>query len=317
VVLVVRDLSSVPVDVRGAVVTIGAYDGVHRGHRAVIAEVRRIAAERGVPSAVVTFDRHPAQVVRPASAPQLLVDLEQKLELLETTGVDAVIVVPFDEERSTESAEDFVAEILVGAIGTSAIVVGEDFHFGKGRGGSVALLQQMGPENGFEVVGLSLLGAQDIAMASHKVSSTAVRELLRAGEVAQARVLLGRPHEVRGHVVGGDQRGRTLGFPTANVKLPTDICLPADGIYAGWYIRPDHVALPAAINLGRRPTFYDDQPYSLLEAFVIDWSGDLYGEPARVQFVQRLRAELKFDGIDSLVAQMQRDVAKAREILSI
>jgi riboflavin kinase/FMN adenylyltransferase len=314
-VLVVRDPAAIPAAIRGAAVTIGAYDGVHRGHRAVIAEVRRLAAARGVPSAVVTFDRHPAQVVRPASAPALLTDLEQKIELLATTGVDAVVVVPFDDERATESAEDFVAEVLVGALGTCVVVVGADFHFGKGRGGNVELLRRMGPVHGFEVVGFDLLGADDVALAAHKVSSTAVRELLRAGEVSEAAVLLGRPHEVRGIVVTGDQRGRQLGFPTANVKLPQEICLPSDGIYAGWYLRPDGSRHPAAINLGRRPTFYDDQPYSLLEAYLLDFDGDLYGEPARVQFVERLRAELRFDGIDTLIAQMHRDVARARVVL--
>lgn len=314
--LVVRDLTTVPPEIRGSALTIGAYDGVHRGHRAVISAVQRIARDRGVPSAVVTFDRHPAQVVRPASAPFLLTDLDLKLELLATTGVDAVVVVPFDEDRSTESAEDFVLEVLVGQLGASAVVVGSDFHFGKGRGGNIELLRSMGSAHGFDVIGLDLLGADDVALASHKVSSTAVRELLRGGEVAEAAVLLGRPHEVRGVVVGGDQRGRLLGFPTANVKLPVETCLPSDGIYAGWYLRPDGIALPAALNLGRRPTFYEDQPFSLLEAFIIDWEGDLYGEPARVQFVERLRAELKFDDIDSLVAQMHRDVAKARAILA-
>lgn len=304
-----------PPEIRGAAITIGAYDGVHRGHQAVIAAVRRIARGRGVPSAVVTFDRHPAQVVRPASAPFLLTDLELKLELLATTGIDAVIVVPFDEERATESAEDFVTEVLVGQLGASVVVVGSDFHFGKGRGGNVEVLRRMGAMHGFAVEGLELLGADDVALASHKVSSTAVRELLRGGEVAEAAVLLGRPHEVRGVVFGGDQRGRLLGFPTANVKLAPETCLPSDGIYAGWYLRPDGIRLPAALNLGRRPTFYEDQPYSLLEAFILDWEGDLYGEAARVQFVERLRAELKFDDIDSLIAQMHRDVAKARVAL--
>ncbi len=299
----------------GTVVTIGAYDGVHVGHRAVIAEVRRLAAARGLLSTVITFDRHPASIVRPESAPKLLTSLDQKLELLATTGVDVTIVVPFDEERSTESAEEFVHEVVIGCAGAKVVVVGEDFHFGKDRGGNVELLRAMGAEEGFEVVGMTLMGTDTVAIAHNKVSSTAIRQLLSKGEVGAADTLLDRPYEVRGVVIKGDQRGRTLGFPTANVKLPMDTCLPADGIYAGWYVRPDGVSLPAAINLGRRPTFYEAQAYSLLEAFIIDWTGDLYDEPCRVQFVERLRAELKFDSIDSLVTQMHQDVAKARHIL--
>ena len=310
----------------GAVVTIGAYDGVHLGHRAVIAEVRRLAAERGLTSAVITFDRHPAEIVRPESAPKLLTDLAQKLELLESTGVDTTLVVHFDEERSTETAEDFIAEIIVGALGARVVVVGDDFHFGKDRRGNVELLRtvgrDLGPVMGFDVVGLDLFGDELTGTGAHvgkgpKISSTRIRTLLRDGDIRLAAALLGRAYEVRGLVVHGDARGRTLGFPTANIAVPVEICLPADGIYAGWYHRPDGVALPAALNLGRRPTFYPDQPYSLLEAFIIDWSGDLYGEGARIEFVERLRAEMKFDSVDGLIAQMGEDVGKARTVLGI
>ena len=312
---------------RGSVVTIGAYDGVHLGHRAVIAEVRRLAAERGLTSAVITFDRHPAEIVRPESAPKLLTDLAQKLELLESTGVDTTLVVHFDEERSTETAEDFIAEIIVGALGAKVVVVGDDFHFGKDRRGNVELLRTIGRDlgavMGFDVVGLDLFGDEltgTAAQVGHapKISSTRIRTLLRDGDIRKAAALLGRAYEVRGPVVHGDARGRTLGFPTANIAVPVEICLPADGVYAGWYHRPDGVALPAALNLGRRPTFYaDTPPYSLLEAFILDWSGDLYDEPARVEFVERLRSEMKFESIDALIAQMGADVRKARTVLGI
>ena len=312
---------------RGSVVTIGAYDGVHLGHRAVIAEVRRLAAERGLTSAVITFDRHPAEIVRPESAPKLLTDLAQKLELLESTGVDTTLVVHFDEERSTETAEDFIAEIIVGALGAKVVVVGDDFHFGKDRRGNVELLRTIGRDlgaaMGFDVVGLDLFGDEltgTAAQVGHapKISSTRIRTLLRDGDIRKAATLLGRAYEVRGPVVHGDARGRTLGFPTANIAVPVEICLPADGVYAGWYHRPDGVALPAALNLGRRPTFYaDTPPYSLLEAFILDWSGDLYDEPARVEFVERLRSEMKFESIDALIAQMGADVRKARAVLGI
>jgi riboflavin kinase / FMN adenylyltransferase len=312
-----RDIEFVPQRPGGSVVTIGAYDGVHLGHRTVIAEVKRLADGMEAQSVVVTFDRHPAEVVRPQSAPKLLTDLSQKLELLGTTGIDATLVVPFDATRATESPEDFVYEVLVKRLGVRCVVVGEDFHFGKDRRGNVALLRTLGEEHGFTVSGIDLVGGDGQPTDGLKVSSTQIRHLLHDGDAEGAAKLLGRNHEVRGPVVHGDARGRTLGFPTANVAVPTEICLPADGIYAGWFQRPDGTVLPAAINLGRRPTFYDAQPYSLLEAFLIEWSGDLYDEPAHVRFVKRLRAEMKFDSIDALVAQMNHDVAEARKVLRI
>ncbi|HEX2039255.1 MAG TPA: bifunctional riboflavin kinase/FAD synthetase [Acidimicrobiales bacterium] len=309
---VIRDLAACPRPERGSVVTIGAYDGVHLGHRALIAEVRDRATHLGCGSAVVTFDRHPAMVVRPESAPKLLTDLDQKLELLEETGVDYVLVVHFDEERSRESAEDFVDEILVGCMNAKAVVVGHDFHFGHGRRGNVALLSQLGAEAGFDVLGIRLAGDEAAAY-----SSTRIRRLLVEGDVATAAALLGRPHEVRGVVTRGDARGRDLGFPTANIVVPADILLPADGIYAGWYRRPDGTRHMAALSLGRRPTFYDHADSSLLEAYLLDFDGDLYDEPAAVQFVARLRDEERFDSVDALVRRMGDDVAATRSVLAV
>ena len=287
---IIHDTAGGPRPERGTVVTIGAYDGVHRGHAAVIGRVRDLAEQRDLATAVVTFDRHPASVVRPESAPLLLTDLDQKLELLEATGVDYTYVIHFDEARSKEAAEDFVRDDLVGGLDARAIVVGEDFHFGHQRRGNVELLRTMGADLGFEIVPLELVGTdgQPAADAADRVSSTAIRKLLRDGDLARANELLGRPHEVRGIVGDGDKRARDLGFPTANVNVPDEICLPHDGIYAGWYRRPDGEARPTAISLGRRPTFYDAQPYSLLEAHLLDHDADLYGEPARVQFVLSL-----------------------------
>jgi riboflavin kinase/FMN adenylyltransferase len=256
-------------------------------------------------------------VVRPQSAPKLLTDSSQKLELLASTGVDATCIVPFDSTRSTEPAEHFVREVLVERLGVRHVVVGGDFHFGKDRRGNVAMLKTLGEEHGFTVDGLDLVDDAGDASGGTKVSSTEIRRLLREGETEAASRLLGRNYEVRGIVAHGDARGRTLGFPTANVAVPTEICLPADGIYAGWYVRPSGEILPTAINLGRRPTFYDAQPYSLLEAFVIDWTGDLYDEPAKVHFVKRLRAEMKFTAIEALIEQMNNDVAEARTVLGI
>lgn len=293
--------------------TIGFFDGVHLGHRVVIGEVRRLAAELGARSAVVTFDRHPAAVVRPETAPLLLTDLDQRLELLASTGIDYALVVQFDEARSKESAEDFVENELVSGLGVRAVVVGADFHFGHGRRGNVALLQKMGAVHGFEVDGIELVASG--AKSARSVSSTSIRDALAKGDLDDASRMLGRPHEVRGVVQEGDRRGRDLGFPTANVAVPSQMQLPADGIYAGWYVGADGTEHPAAISLGRRPTFYDDQPASLLEAHLLDFSGDLYGARAAVRFVARLRGEEKFQSVDDLVEQMKRDVARTREVL--
>jgi riboflavin kinase/FMN adenylyltransferase len=311
---VVTDASPFPPPPEGTIVTIGAFDGVHVGHRALIAEVRRLAAERGCLSALVTFDRHPATVVRPESAPKLITDAAQRFELLATTGLDITLVVTFDEARSLEPADDFVNEILVARLGARAVVVGEDFHFGHNRSGNVELLRRVGASAGFDVEPLGLLPRID--GIDEPVSSTAVRRALAGGQVEVAATLLGRPFEARGIVVTGDQRGRLLGFPTANVEIPNQICLPADGVYAGRYVRPDGSSHPCAINIGRRPTFYEHADHSLLEAHLLDFDADLYGEAAQVQFVAFLRSERKFDGIDALIAQLKHDVEHARAALS-
>ncbi len=297
---------------RGSVVTIGAYDGVHLGHRAVIDEVRHLAKTRGALSAMVTFDRHPATIVRPDSAPCQLTSLEQRLELLDATGIDVVLVVTFDDARSHETAEDFVNEVLVDGMRARAIVVGHDFHFGRNRGGNVEMLQRLGATHGFDVLGMRLVATGDEA-----VSSTRIRSLLHDGAVGQAAGLLGRPHEVRGTVMRGDARGRDLGFPTANVAVPDGVCLPADGIYAALYTTPDRVTRPAAVSLGRRPTFYVDAKASLLEAYVLDFDGDLYEQPAAVSFVERLRGEVRFEHVDDLIKQMHADVADTRAALGL
>ena len=313
---IVRDTSGCPDPGPGTALTIGAYDGLHLGHRAVIERVRSVAAERGLSSGVVTFDRHPASVVRPESAPKLLCDLDQKLELLESTGVDLVLVVTFDEQRATETAEDFVQTVLVDCLRARSVIVGADFHFGKGRGGNVALLERLGPDLGFDVSGMDLVGTDGLPAADvQRVSSTAIRHALVLGELDAANAMLGRHHEVRGVVAHGDARGRELGFPTANVSVPGSILLPADGIYAGWFERPDGTVHPTAISLGRRPTFYETADASLLEAHLLDFSGDLYGEAVAVRFVERLRGEIRFDSVDDLIDQMQRDCETARKVL--
>ena len=314
---VIRDVEGCLPPESGCAVTIGAYDGVHLGHRAVIGEVRRLAAAEGLRTAVVTFDRHPAMVVRPESAPLLLTDLDQKLELLATTGVDYTYVVRFDEDRARESADDFISDVLVDCLRARSVVVGEDFHFGHQRKGNVGLLTEAGARSGFSVTGLALVGAGGTpAPDEERVSSTAIRVALRSGDLARANAMLGRLHEVRGLVAHGDERGRELGFPTANVAVPGEILLPADGIYAGWFERADGTVLPAAISIGRRPTFYEQAHASLLECHVLDFSGDLYDEHVRVRFLERLRGEEKFESVDALVEQMDRDCGRARALLN-
>ena len=318
---ILRDDDACPAPPEGSVVTIGAYDGVHLGHRTVIAEVRRLAQEQGMRSAVVTFDRHPAQVIRPDSAPLLLTDLDQKLELLAATGIDYVLVVRFDAERSKETAEDFVRTVLVDCLHAREIVVGEDFHFGHRRLGNVALLGEMGAELGFEVLGHKLVGTDgQAARDDAQVSSTAIRRDLHEGRLVDANLRLGRPYEMRGPVVPGDQRGRTIGFPTANVAIADEMLMPADGIYAGWLSSDDvegGAALPAAIYIGRRPTFYDDQAMVLLEVHVLDFSGDLYGKDVRVLLTHRIRADARFASAEELATQLQADCERARVLLSV
>ncbi|MFM9137801.1 MAG: bifunctional riboflavin kinase/FAD synthetase [Actinomycetota bacterium] len=299
---------------RPSVITIGAYDGVHRGHQAVIAQVRELADSMGCQSVVVTFDRHPASVVRPESAPMLLTDTEQKLELLAETGVDAVCVVKFDEHKARMSAEDFAQKVFVEDLQPKAIVVGEDFHFGYKRQGNVETLRALGAKLGFRVEPVKLIPRPD--GVDEPVSSTAIRRALAGGQVEIAARLLGHPFEIRGEVGRGDQRGRTLGFPTANISVPTTMCLPADGVYAGRFIDAESREHRCAVNLGRRPTFVERSDHSLLEAHVLDFSGDLYGQRVRVSFEKFLRRERKFDGLESLRAQLAEDVAAVRATLS-
>jgi riboflavin kinase/FMN adenylyltransferase len=316
---VLRDLSSIPARPAGRAITIGAFDGVHLGHRAVLRLVRDLANVRGLAATVLTFDKHPAEVVRPDSAPCLLTTLEQKLELIDATDtVDECVVLTFDEARSKETAEEFVSEVLAGALRTRLVIVGSDFHFGYRRHGDVPLLQRMGAELGFEVLGLGLVASPDGTAALETAlpySSTRVRSLLANGDVAGATEILGRPYEVRGTVEHGDARGRELGFPTANVAVPVRVCLPADGVYTGTFTAADGVDRTAAISLGRRPTFYADAGLRLLEAYVLDFDGDLYDQAASVRLHHHLRRQERFPGVDALVEQMHKDVAETRRLL--
>jgi riboflavin kinase / FMN adenylyltransferase len=307
-------------------VTIGAFDGVHLGHRQLIERVRHTATEIGAVATVVTFDRHPASVVRPQSAPLLLTDLDQKLALLEAGGAELTVVVRFDAERAAERAEDFVAEVLVGCLNARAVIVGHDFHFGHNREGDVPLLQRMGAQMGFDVTGIRLLGTGASAGGGADppvgqtgdrapISSTRIRRLIAAGDVPAAAALLGRWYELRGVVGHGDKRGRELGFPTANLEVSKEMQICADGVYAGWYLRPDGTRHQTAISVGRQPTFYESRPYSLVEAHLLDFQGDLYDEVGTVELVARLRGQEKFASVEALIDQMSSDVAQTRRTL--
>ena len=299
---------------RRSVVTIGAYDGVHRGHQAVIEQVRQQAEALDARSVVVTFDRHPASIVRPESAPLLLTDIDQKLELLASTGLDATCIVKFDEDSSREAPSDFVKRVLVDGLSAKRVIIGEDFHFGYKRGGNVALLRELGPKFDFDVTPIELISRGD--GVDEPVSSTAIRRALAGGQVELATQLLGHHFEVRGVVVHGDERGRTIGFPTANIEVPNQICIPADGVYAGVFVRQDGTIHNCAINLGRRPTFYEHADHSMLEAHLLDFSENLYGEKVKLTFTHFLRGERKFENIDALKMQLKLDIEQTRAVSS-
>jgi riboflavin kinase/FMN adenylyltransferase len=295
----------------GAVVTVGTFDGVHRGHQAVLAELRRLGQELSCPTVVVTFDRHPASVVRPESAPRLLTTLAHRLELLAAAGADYAYVLRFDEERSLESPEEFVREIIVGTWHAAVTIEGDDFHFGHRRGGDLTTLEATGSRYGFKVASVPTLLDE---VTGAPVSSETIRHALHSADLPTATRLLGRLYEMHGVVERGDQRGRTIGFPTANVAVAGDVQLPSDGVYAGWYERPDGSVHRAAINIGRRPTFYADNGLLLVEAHLLDFDDDLYDEHAKVRVETWLRGETRFGSVDDLRAQLVRDVEKTRRL---
>jgi len=304
---IIHEGAPIPSSTRGAVISPGMFDGVHVGHQIVIERTVATAASLGVASVVVTFDRHPASVVRPEAGVRLLTDLRQRADRVESLGVDVLYVVRFDEERSLEDPGDFMTG-LVEAFSPQAVVVGEDFHFGHRARGDLVLLESEGGEAGFKVEGVGTVSLDGIG----RVSSTAVREAVSEGDVGLASRLLGRSYSVRGVVEHGDQRGRTIGFPTANVAAPGDVQLPADGVYGGWYVREDGARHRAAISVGRRPTFYEENGLLLVEAHLLDFDGDLYGEHAQVEFDGWVRGQVRFGGVDELVAQLGRDVEQVR-----
>jgi riboflavin kinase / FMN adenylyltransferase len=302
-------LADIPADFGPSAVTIGKFDGLHTGHRSVLRAVRDAADAAGLTSTVLTFDRNPLSVLAPERCPEALVSNEQKRELLADAGIEATAMLHFDRAFSTQTPEQFVQNILVDSLHARVVFVGADFKFGARGAGNVALLQQLGPSLGFQV---SVVEAMSLD-GRHRVSATIIRQLLTTGNVADAARLLGRPHTVRGTVIRGEQRGRTLGFPTANLSPKLEGFIPADGVYAGW-LTVDGDKLPAAISVGNNPTF-DGVPERQVEAHVLDRDLDLYDKTVEVSFVSRIRGMEKFDGVDALVAQIGRDVSQVRALL--
>jgi len=324
------DLAEVPADFGPTVVTIGNFDGVHRGHVAVCRAIAERAREDGARAVAVTFDPHPAAVHRPGEAPELLTGVADRLDLLAGTGLDAVLLLRYTLEFAQQTPDEFVRRYLVEGLRARRVVVGRDVRFGRGNAGTLETMIELGERYGFvvEVVG-------DVGQTPHdghaRWSSTYVRELLATGDVAAAAAVLGRPHRLRGVVVHGDARGRELGFPTANLGpapdgTPVQGMVPADGVYAGWLRRPavaaaggDDAVLPAAVSIGTNPTF--DGVERRVEAYVLDRTDlDLYGEEVVLELVERLRPTLRFEGpdaIEQLVATMHDDVARARETLGV
>jgi riboflavin kinase/FMN adenylyltransferase len=294
-----RAPDDVPADLGRTVVTVGNFDGVHLGHRRVVAQAREVADARGTPVVAVTFDPHPMAVLRPEHAPTTLTSIEDRAALLGEAGVDAVLALPFTREVAGWSPEEFVDRILVDLLHAEAVVVGANFRFGHRAAGDVVMLTAAGAERGFTVVGVPLDGGPQVW------SSTYVRMCLAAGDVTGAAEALGRPVTVRGVVVRGDQRGRELGFPTANVPTGSGTATPADGVYAGWLRRLD-----------TNPTF-DGHRDRRVESYVLDRDDlELYGVEVEVTFVERLRGMVRFDSVDELVATIKDDVARARELLA-
>ncbi|AZS47483.1 MULTISPECIES: bifunctional riboflavin kinase/FAD synthetase [Microbacterium] len=313
--IVFRSPEEVPDDFGPSAVAIGKFDGVHAGHRAVIERLEEAAAATGSRSVAVTFDRNPLAVIRPDRCPENVVTVERKLDLLGELGLDATLVLTFDEELAARSAEDFVVDILVGALRVSTVLVGQDFRFGARGAGTPELLRELGPRHGFSV---EVIDDVYLPGSTRRVSSSWIRELLMEGDVAAATTVLGRHPDVRGVVVHGLKRGRELGFPTANLSTIVDAFVPADGVYAGWLVDHDTgIRHPSAISVGTNPTF-DDVLVRQVEAHVLGETGlDLYGHDVTVEFVERLRGMVAFEGIDKLMVQMGADVTDAARALGL
>jgi riboflavin kinase/FMN adenylyltransferase len=311
-----------------SVVTLGNFDGVHRGHLALVERATSSAAERGLRAVAVTFDPHPAAVLRPESVPPSIQSVEERIDLLHANGVDEVVVLRFDEALAAQSPTEFVTDLLVHRLRADVVVVGENFRFGAGAAGDIAALSRLGAEHGFTVETVGL-----VEVDGRPASSTTLRALVAAGDLAAAARMLGRSFTITGEVVRGEGRGRTIGVPTANISVPAGRVLPADGVYACWARSGGSERLPAVVNIGLRPTF--EGTGRTVEAHILidpvagpgdesrGWPADrreaggpdLYGRPLTVSFVARIRGEERFDGPEALVHRIQKDIRLAQELL--
>ncbi|WP_412747074.1 bifunctional riboflavin kinase/FAD synthetase [Krasilnikovia sp. MM14-A1004] len=310
-----RGYEGVPGGWGRSVVTIGVFDGVHRGHQTIIGHAVKRAHDLGLQSVVMTFDPHPAEVVRPGSHPAVLTEPVRKAELVEQLGVDALCVVPFTPAFSQLSPEAFVHDVLVDALHAAVVVVGDNFRFGHRAAGDVHLLETLGRSFGFTVEEAPLVAADGVVF-----SSTYIRSCVDAGDVRAAAAALGRPHRLAGVVVRGDRRGREIGFPTANLMCHRYAAVPADGVYAAWLIRggdggDQPARLPAAVSIGTNPTFSGRE--RRVEAYALDFSGDLYGERVSLDFVTRLREMRTYDSLEPLITQIREDVEQTRAVLHL
>lgn len=299
-----------PVGWQAACVALGNFDGVHVGHQALVAAVVARARALGGSAGALTFEPHPARVLHPERAPAALLTPDQKARLLAEAGIERLAVLPFDRALAALSPDEFARRVLKDALGAQAVLVGENFRFGRGRSGGVGELRRLGAELGFEVASLP-----PVSFDGRPVSSTRIREALGRGEVELAGALMGRPYFVEGQVVRGDARGHALGFPTANLE-PWNELLPRHGVYAARCgVGGEPAVRPAVVNLGRRPTF--DGREVRAEAHILGFEGDLYGCALRLDFIARLRDERRFDGPGALVEQIRADVAEARRVLEM
>jgi riboflavin kinase / FMN adenylyltransferase len=319
-----RDLADVPEGFGPAVVTIGNFDGVHRGHQSVLQQLVAAAHERDAAAVVISFEPHPAQVHRPETAPELIMGLQDRVETLADTGIDGLLMMHYTLDLAALTPEEFVRSVLVDGLRAKAVVIGHDVRFGRGNSGDLSTMQSLGAQLGFDVVVIddfgSSLQSTTTAGDQRRCSSTWVREALVAGDVTTAARVLGRPHRMRGVVVHGAARGRALGFPTANLSSESTGFIPADGIYAGWLIDSSQVRWPAAISVGSNPTF--EGVSRQVEAHVIDRPQeevsvfDLYDQTVIVEFVRRLRGMVAYRGPEALIEQMRLDVDQTRSVLS-
>lgn len=321
-----RGQDEIPTDWGRCVVTIGVFDGVHRGHAELINHAVKAGRSRGVPTVLMTFDPHPMEVVFPGSHPAQLTTLTRRAELVEEMGVDVFLVMPFTSDFMKLTPERYIHELLVERLHVVEVVVGENFTFGKKAGGNVTMLRKAGERAGFAVESLTLVHEVSDTDRDGTVtfSSTYIRSCVDAGDVVAAAEALGRPHRVEGVVVRGDGRGKGLGYPTANVAPPMYSAIPADGVYAAWFTVLGHGPVmgtvtpgkryQAAVSVGTNPTFSGRT--RTVEAYVLDTEADLYGQHVAVDFVSRIRGQEKFGSVDDLVVAMDRDTLRARAILS-